>query len=63
MPNPKRKTSKTRRDKRRTHYKAVTPSLWVDKESGVVHLPHRAYNVDGNLYFKGKLIIENTSIA
>jgi len=23
MPNPKRKTSKTRRDKRRTHYKAT----------------------------------------
>jgi large subunit ribosomal protein L32 len=63
MAHPKRKISKSRRDKRRTHYKAVTPSLWIDKESGVVHLPHRAYNVDGNLYFKGKLIIENTSIA
>ncbi len=27
MPNPKRKTSKTRRDKRRTHYKATAKQL------------------------------------
>ncbi|MFC5285177.1 50S ribosomal protein L32 [Pedobacter alpinus] len=63
MAHPKRKISKSRRDKRRTHYKATAPSLWLDKESGVVHLPHRAYNVDGNLYLRGKLLVENTSIA
>lgn len=63
MAHPKRKISKSRRDKRRTHYKASAPSLWLDKESGVVHLPHRAYNVDGNLYLRGKLLVENTSIA
>ncbi|ADY53840.1 MULTISPECIES: 50S ribosomal protein L32 [Pseudopedobacter] len=63
MAHPKRKTSKARRDKRRTHYKAEAPALWVCKETGAVHLPHRAYNVDGNLYYKGKLIIENTAIA
>ncbi|MGB2760276.1 MAG: 50S ribosomal protein L32, partial [Maribacter stanieri] len=27
MAHPKRKISKTRRDKRRTHYKAVAPTL------------------------------------
>ena len=63
MAHPKRKISKSRRDKRRTHYKATAPSLWVDKETGAVHLPHRAYSVDGNLYLRGKLLIENTSIA
>jgi ribosomal protein L32 len=30
MPNPKRKTSKTRRDKRRTHYKATAKQFSVD---------------------------------
>lgn len=61
MAHPKRKTSKSRRDKRRTHYKAELPSLTVCKETGAVHTPHRAYTVDGNLYYHGKLIIENTA--
>ena len=61
MAHPKRKTSKSRRDKRRTHYKAVLPTLTVCKETGAVHVPHKAYEVDGNLYYNGKLIIENTA--
>jgi large subunit ribosomal protein L32 len=60
MPNPKGKFSKSRRDKRRTHYKAAPTPLFVCKETGAVHLPHRAYTIDGNLYYRGKLIIENT---
>ena len=61
MAHPKRKTSKSRRDKRRTHYKAELPTLTVCKETGAVHIPHKAYEVDGNLYYNGKLIIENTA--
>ncbi|MGO1242607.1 50S ribosomal protein L32 [Sphingobacterium shayense] len=61
MAHPKRKTSKSRRDKRRTHYKAEKPTLTVCTETGAVHTPHRAYSVDGNLYYNGKLIIENTA--
>jgi len=63
MAHPKRKMSKSRRDKRRTHYKAELPSLTVCQTTGAVHLPHRAYNVDGNLYYNGNIVIENTSIA
>ena len=63
MAHPKRKTSKTRRDKGRTHYKAVAPGLTTCQTTGAVHLPHRAYTVDGNLYYNGKLVIENSSIA
>jgi large subunit ribosomal protein L32 len=63
MAHPKRKISKSRRDKRRTHYKAVAPGLTTCKVTGAVHLQHRAYNVDGNLYYNGKLVIENTAIA
>ncbi len=61
MAHPKRKTSKSRRDKRRTHYKAEKPTLSVCKETGAVHVPHKAYEVDGNLYYNGKLIVENTA--
>ncbi|MFZ4100707.1 MAG: 50S ribosomal protein L32 [Sphingobacterium thalpophilum] len=63
MAHPKRKISKSRRDKRRTHYKAVAPGLTTCQTTGTVHLPHRAYTVDGNLYYNGKMVIENTSIA
>lgn len=60
MAHPKRKTSKSRRDKRRTHYKAEKPTLSICKETGAVHVPHKAYEVDGNLYYNGRIIIENT---
>ncbi|MHB1180029.1 MAG: 50S ribosomal protein L32 [Daejeonella sp.] len=63
MAHPKRKISKSRRDKRRTHYKAEAPGLTTCQTTGVVHLPHRAYTVDGNLYYNGKMVIENTSVA
>lgn len=58
MAHPKRKISKTRRDKRRTHYKAVLPTLATCQTTGAVHRRHRAYYVDGNLYYNGKLVIE-----
>lgn len=59
MAHPKRKISKQRRNKRRTHDKAAVPTLTVCKTTGTVHVPHRAYKVDGNLYYKGKLLVEN----
>lgn len=61
MAHPKRKISKTRRDKRRTHYKASTPTLATCNSTGTVHQYHRAYYVDGNLYYKGKLLVEAKS--
>ena len=61
MAHPKRKISKQRRDKRRTHYKAELPTVASCPTTGTAHLYHRAYYVDGNLYYKGKMIIENTT--
>jgi large subunit ribosomal protein L32 len=63
MAHPKRKISKSRRDKRRTHYKAEAPTLFTCKTTGAIHLPHRAYKVDGNLYYKGKLLVEAPAVA
>lgn len=42
MPNPKRKWSKSRRDKRRTHYKAEAPTLATCSNCGEMKLNHRA---------------------
>ncbi len=63
MAHPKRKISKTRRDKRRTHYKATAPTLAKCPTTGEVHLYHRTYYVDGNLYYKGKLVFEDQANA
>ncbi|HLP10569.1 MAG TPA: 50S ribosomal protein L32 [Flavobacteriales bacterium] len=63
MPNPKRKHSKTRRDKRRTHYKAVASTLSVCPATGETHLRHRAYWHEGKLYYKGKVVAEKQVAA
>ena len=59
MAHPKRKISKQRRDKRRTHYKAETPQLATCPTTGATHIYHRAYYVDGDLYYKGKVVMED----
>lgn len=58
MPNPKHKHSKSRRDKRRTHYKATAPTLAVDSATGEAHLYHRAYWHEDKLMYKGKVVME-----
>lgn len=49
MAHPKRKISKTRRDKRRTHYKLGKKQLHRDPQTGVVHLYHRL-NLETGMY-------------
>jgi len=61
MAHPKRKTSKTRRDKRRTHYKAEMPQVAVCSKTGESHLYHRAYWHEGKLYYRGKVLLDNAS--
>ncbi len=52
MAHPKRKISKSRRDKRRTHYKASTPSLTKCSNCGDMKLSHRACPSCG--YYAGR---------
>tara|TARA_Y100000590_G_scaffold126307_1_gene144383 strand:+ start:180 stop:359 length:180 start_codon:yes stop_codon:yes gene_type:complete len=40
MAVPKRKTSKSRRDKRRSHHKIISPNIIEDKKSGEYRLSH-----------------------
>lgn len=54
----KRRQSATRRDKRRTHYKAVAPQLAKDSTTGELHLYHRAHWHEGKLYYRGKVVLE-----
>ena len=63
MAHPKRKTSKSRRDKRRTHYKAEPTSLVVCPTTGELHPPHRAFWHEGKLYYKGKVVMEKEVLA
>lgn len=63
MAHPKRRQSSTRRDKRRTHDKAVLPQLAVCPTTGEAHLMHRAYWHEGKMYYKGKVVIDNSAPA
>lgn len=56
MPVPKRKTSKSRRDKRRTHKKTDAPAIATCSECGEARLPHHACPSCGN--YKGRTAIE-----
>lgn len=56
MAHPKRKISKTRRDKRRTHYKAVAPTVVSCTNCGAPVLYHRVCGECG--FYKGKPAIE-----
>jgi large subunit ribosomal protein L32 len=56
MPHPKRKISKTRRDKRRTHDKAVNPAVGSCSNCGSPVLWHRVCPECG--YYRGQLAVE-----
>jgi large subunit ribosomal protein L32 len=61
MAHPKRKISKTRRDKRRTHYKAVVPTVVACTNCGSPVLYHRVCMSCG--YYKGKPVMERDTVA
>ncbi|MEJ6775827.1 MAG: 50S ribosomal protein L32 [Crocinitomicaceae bacterium] len=58
MAHPKRKISKTRRDKRRTHVKAEAKNISTCATTGQPHLFHHAHWHEGKLYYKGKVVAE-----
>ena len=56
MAVPKRKTSKSRRNKRRSHIKFVPKNIIEDKKSGEYRLPHHVDLKTG--FYKGRQVIE-----
>ena len=58
MAHPKSRISKQRKRKRRTHYKLDTPSYSTCQTTGETHLRHRANEVEGDLYYRGKVLVK-----
>ncbi|MBX2816840.1 MAG: 50S ribosomal protein L32 [Saprospiraceae bacterium] len=58
MAHPKSRISKQRKRKRRTHKKLTAPQIAICQTTGEPHLYHRAYEVDGDLYYRGKILIK-----
>ncbi|MFO8067676.1 MAG: 50S ribosomal protein L32 [Bacteroidales bacterium] len=61
MAHPKSKISKTRRDKRRTHYKATEPSITACSNCGSYKLTHRVCPECG--YYRNQVAIEKSTTA
>lgn len=56
MAVPKKRTSKQRKRKRRTHYKAEMPSLVACKTCGAMKRPHRVCGECGT--YRGEQVVE-----
>ena len=56
MAVPKRKTSKARRNKRRSHIKFMPKNIIEDKKSGEYRLPHHVDLKTG--FYKGRQVFE-----
>lgn len=52
-----------RKRKRRTHYKTDAPNVLVCKNTGEAYLRHRAYWHEGDLYYKGQVIVKGKEAA
>ncbi|PWJ60069.1 large subunit ribosomal protein L32 [Dyadobacter jejuensis] len=61
MAHPKRKISTRRRDTRRAHDFLTGKQLGVDTTTGEIHQFHRAHVHEGNLVYRGKVVVENYS--
>ena len=58
MPNPKRRHSKTRSRKRRTHDTIDMPMLAKCPVTGVFHRYHRAHWHEDKLYYRGRVVLD-----
>ena len=61
MAVPKRKQSKARSKKRKAQWKMNdNPCISKCPQTDTSHLRHKAYKVDGVLYYKGKILQNNS---
>ena len=58
MAHPKRRQSKTRTRKRRTHDALTSANVSTCPTTGQPHMFHRAHWHEGKLYYKGKVVME-----
>ena len=57
MPVPKRKTSKSKRDRRRTHQKVSAPSVGPCPQCGEAKLPHHVCLSCGT--YRGRSVVKS----
>ena len=62
MPHPKWRHSKRRKRARRTHDKAAMPQVAACPTTGERRLYHHAYKVDGDLYYRGQVLVPGTPV-
>lgn len=62
MAHPKRRHSTARRDKRRSHDFGTPKTITTDPTTGEIHLRHRAHVFEGNLMYKGKMVVEGYAV-
>jgi len=61
MAVPRKKHSKARSKKRRSQWKLKEQlNITTCSETGTTHKRHKAYKVDGVLYYKGKILTKNS---
>jgi large subunit ribosomal protein L32 len=63
MAHAKSRVSSQRRRKRRTHHKLEIPQISVCKTTGEAHIYHRAYEHEGALYYRGKVLVPSKEAA
>ena len=61
MAVPKKKTSKSKRDMRRSHDALSRVNVVLDATTGEYKLPHHMSLVDG--YYKGRKVVESSSVS
>jgi large subunit ribosomal protein L32 len=61
MAVPKKKTSKSKRDMRRSHNALSKVNVVMDATTGEYKLPHHMSLVDG--FYKGRKVIEESSAS
>ena len=61
MAVPKRKTSKSKRNMRRSHHALATPAYREDKNTGEMTRPHHVCLKTG--MYRGRQVLENTAEA
>ncbi len=63
MAHPKRKISKSRRDKRRSHHRTTPRTIAICPTTGEPHLYHRAHWYEGKLYYKGQVVMDKEELV
>lgn len=61
MAHPKRRQSKSRKNKRRNQYKIQYPQLSIDSTTKQVHIFHHAHWYNDKLYYRGKILVDKKS--